>query len=262
VRRSAACAWLLAGCATIPPAGAPMDVLATTGAPDLEDRLEATGRPSERGCLFVMLPGIGDRARSFEENGFVSEALSHAPECDVVLADAHFTYYVDQSVHARLATDVLADAHRLGYRRVWLVGVSLGGYGAVLTARRHPELVDGVVLIAPMQGVPPREQGVAEEIASAGGLHEWPGLEGFEPRPRHHFREPRLIWDWLRTASLETPDRIVLAYGRGDRLRPRHRLLAEALAEERVFETEGAHDWSTWRVLWRDVLRARTSWGT
>ena len=212
--------------------------------------------PSERECLLVLLPGIGDPPADFERHGFVSDAQRSSPACDVVLVDAHLMYYIVQTMVDRIAVDVLHEARRHGYRSVWLVGISLGGYGAVLTARAHPELVDGVILIAPMLGVPPREDGVAREIVAAGGLHRWRGIAAHQLDPRHHFREPRLVWDWLRQQTLNRPGRVVLAYGAEDRLGARHRLLARAMEPQHVIALPGEHDWETWRRLWREVLAA------
>lgn len=212
-------------------------------------------RPSERDCLLVLLPGIGDSAESFQQNEFVSEAHARAPECDLILVDAHLVYYLEGSVETRLAVDVLSDGLRYGYRSVWLVGISLGGYGAVMTARAHPELVDGVVLIAPMLGMPPREDDAAAEIEAAGGLLAWDGEVNSDPR--HHFSEPRLVWEWLRDSARGSHAPTVLAYGREDRLAPRHLLLADAISPDRVFSTAGDHDWATWRQLWTKVLDSR-----
>jgi len=47
-----------------------------------------------------------------------------------------------------LATEWLRPARDAG-RRVWLGGLSLGGWQAVLCARRHPGLLDGLCLLAP-----------------------------------------------------------------------------------------------------------------
>jgi len=212
-------------------------------------------RPSERECLLVLLPGIGDPARSFAERGFVAEARRRAPGCDLVLADARMPHYINSTVSSRLAVDVLAEAHRWGYRKIWLVGISLGGYGAILTAREHPDLVDGVVLIAPMLGMPPNEDEAAEEIEEAGGLLAW--TPHAEENPRHHFSEPRLVWQWLRTSADGDAHPTVLAYGTDDHLAARHQLLANALDANRVFTTAGRHDWDTWRELWGQVLDAR-----
>jgi len=246
----------LAGCT----AGFPQSGELSYLAPGADDELASTlipthRRPSERGCLLVLLPGIGDPARSFADQGFVADARARAPACDLVLVDARLPHYISESVSSRVAVDVLAEAHRWGYRQIWLVGISLGGYGAVLTAREHPELVDGVVLIAPMLGMPPREDDAVREIEEAGGLLAW--NPHADENPRHRLAEPRLVWQWLRTSVEGDANPTVLAYGTDDHLASRHRLLADALDGDRVFTTAGRHDWTTWRQLWTQVLDAR-----
>jgi pimeloyl-ACP methyl ester carboxylesterase len=254
----AALASLLTGCAALRPTTSRLTIsmhepLANTS----YDSFSPRGRPSTRDCLLVLLPGIGDGPDDFERNGFLRDVAAQASHCEVVLVDAHLMFYLSQTMTERIAVDVLHQARRHGYRSVWLVGISLGGYGAILTARAHPDLVDGVVLIAPMLGVPPREDGVAQEIMDAGGLHRWPGLSPWLPAPRHHFREPRLVWDWLRNATLTRPETLVLAFGEDDHIGARHRLLAGAMHPSRVFAAPGAHEWKTWRRLWNDVLAAQ-----
>ncbi len=236
--------WL-AGCAVIRPMRPTLRTEHLSGEP---------GAASSR-CLLVMLPGIGDGARSFERRGFVEDAREAGLACDVTLVDAHFTYYLTQDIAVRVEEDILRDARRRGYRSIWLVGVSLGGYGAMLTARAHPGMVDGVVLVAPLLGVPPREAAVADEIRAAGGLHAWTGARDLSP-PLHHFREPRVIWDWLRAETLDPArrGRVILAYGADDPRADRYALLARALPDDAVVRVRGRHDWPTWRSLWRRVL--------
>lgn len=209
--------------------------------------------PRARECLIVLLPGIGDGRDSFRANGFVEEAEGHG--CDLALVDATFNYYLAQDAAHRVAADVLFEARRQGYRSIWLAGISLGGYGAVLTAGAYPELVDGVILIAPMLGLPPRLDGVVDEVVAAGGLCSW---RGEVTAYRHDFQEPALVWAWLRE-QLHSPDRhsLMLAYGLDDSHAPRHSVLADAMQEHAVVTAGGGHDWSTWRQLWRDVLQRR-----
>ncbi|MFK7985102.1 MAG: alpha/beta hydrolase [Sandaracinaceae bacterium] len=219
---------------------------------------EADWAPGTSSCLLVFLPGIGDRAESFDREGFVEEAQRADVGCDLALVDAHFTYYLYQNVVRRVANDVLVDA-RARYDNIWLVGISIGGYGAMLTARAHPELVDGVILLAPMIGVPPREDNATEEVLAAGGLRAWPGVEGEIPRPRHLLREPRIVWDWLHDTVVNpgARGRLVLGYGTEDRRVPSYALLGDALPRDAVYRTSGAHDWPTWRALWAQMVRTR-----
>ena len=221
----------------------------------------AGGETSQEGardsdCLIVLLPGIGDSARAFVDQGFVAEARRADLACDLALVDAHFTYYLAQQAVERISVDVLADARRRGYREIWLAGISIGGYGAILTAREHPELVDGVVLLSPMIGVPPHDRSVIAEITEAGGLREWSGREAGREPPPHHFRDPSLAWSWLHDAAADPTReaRFFVAFGTEDSRVSAYELLADALTPAQVVRASGAHDWTTWRWLWRAIL--------
>ena len=49
---------------------------------------------------------------------------------DCVAVDATIGYYLDGSVANRLQREIIELARTLGYREIWLVGVSMGGLGA------------------------------------------------------------------------------------------------------------------------------------
>ncbi|MFK8004049.1 MAG: alpha/beta hydrolase [Polyangiales bacterium] len=248
-------ALLCSGCAFFRPTQATIDVDFHASSGDSAELISDLSSPRSRECLLVLLPGIGDRGESFRSNGFVEDARDQG--CDFALVDATFEYYLAQEAVPRVATDVLYEARRYGYQKIWLVGISLGGYGAVLTARAHPELVDGVVLIAPMLGLPPRVDTVVDEVIAAGGLHQWDNdtLSNY----RHDFQEPRLVWTWLRDHAVIPRDErpLVLGFGAADRFAPRHEVLADALPSSSVFRAEGGHDWDTWRRLWQGIIAER-----
>lgn len=247
----------LCACSYMRPVRAPIAADFHQESGEERDALLQLSSPRSRECLIVFLPGIGDRHEDFRSNGFVEDAEGNG--CDLALVDATFEYYLAQQAVRRIGEDVLAEAHRYGYRSIWLVGISLGGYGAVLTARAYPELVDGVVLIAPMLGLPPRADSVIDDVIAAGGLHAWQG--GAERTYRHHFQQPELVWSWLREHAFDDFDArpLILAYGTEDSHSTHHAVLADALPQSAVVRSPGAHDWPTWRRLWRDVV-ARRPW--
>jgi pimeloyl-ACP methyl ester carboxylesterase len=205
--------------------------------------------------LLVMLPGAYSAPGEFEREGFVRAVQDNRVAADVMLVDAHLGYYNDKTILERLSADVVAPARSHGYRHIWLVGISVGGFGSLLYAQTHPGELAGVVTIAPYLG----ERVLGTDIANAGGLARWNGP--LEDPPGSNPRTPNetQLWQWLRgyvgftqTAAARPP--LYLGYGVDDRFALSHRLLAAALPAERVFTTEGGHDWPEWTRLWLRML--------
>lgn len=210
---------------------------------------------AENDCLLVALPGLGDDWRDLEEH-LEDEWRAHGEGCDLLLLDAHFTYYREQVLAERLRDDVLVPARARGYGSVWILGISLGGYGALWSAERSAALVDGLILVAPMIAMPPRGDDVAARIREEGGLAAW---QASGPRRhRHRFGDAEAHWRWLQE-RLRTPEgpAVVLAYGERDRHASSIALLADALPPERVYRHPGGHDWPTWRALLGEVFLDR-----
>ena len=210
----------------------------------------ADARHSE---LMVFLPGIGDVPEDFERNGLVQALRDSARPADIAVADVHFGYYVRRSVLERLRVDVIEPAKSCGYATICLVGISLGGLGALLYAMEHPADVQGLMLLAPYLGDP----SLVKEIEDAGGLKLW------DARDVDVDDHPRKLWRWLKQCAL-SPDNCKLAetylgFGDRDSFAPGNALLAELLPEHTVFTVRGGHDWPTWERLWRMFLADRDS---
>lgn len=206
-------------------------------------------RKSASEDLVVFLPGRGGHAEDFEKHGFLQVAQEAGLAADLTAVDAHLAYYMDRSLLTRLKEDVIAPAQKRGKHRIWLVGVSMGGLGALLYAERHPEDVAGVFLLAPYLG----DETVLKEIRAAGGLRGWTVPEPLDPKDHQ-----RGVWRWLkRRADGQIPQAfpIYLGYGAQDRFAPANAMLAASLPPERVFIAEGGHDWPVWRSLWVRFLQ-------
>lgn len=229
---------LLAGCGFLPrPSTVPLRVLS--------DNTLCASRPD---TLLVMLPGASSLPEEFQREGFVHALRERRLAVDVVLVDAHPGYYKDRTILDRLQADVIVPARAKGYRKIWLVGVSLGGLGALIQARAQPADADGLMLLAPYLGEPR----VTDAVRADGGLKAW---RGAVPDPVPDDLDLRL-WQWLQAYATEPAQRppLVLGYAIGDRLAPANQLLAASLPADRVFTTAGGHDWPEWRRLWKQML--------
>ncbi|GAP36481.1 hypothetical protein ISF6_2321 [Piscinibacter sakaiensis] len=230
-----AAAATLPGCAGLraPPTRVPMAVT----------RLAA---PCRADTLVVLLPGALSAPREFVDEGWI-RALHDERRlaADAWLVDAHPGYYLERSILQRLREDVLVPARAAGYARVWLAGISLGGFGALGCAARHPGEVDGVLAVAPYLG----RRSLLKEIGDAGGPRRW-RADVPPPRPGQDDDLEREVWRML--AGGDTA-RLFLGHGREDRFAGAQRVAA-ALLGDRGFSVPGGHDWPAWRPLWAQWL--------
>jgi len=217
----------------------------------METKLKFANGRSRSDTLLVFLPGAFLDPDEFEREGFVSAVRERDLAADVMLVEADVSYYYDQTFIDRLHSDVVAPQRACGYASIWLVGISIGGFGALIHELARPGCIDGIVALAPYLGRRP----VGAEIHKAGGLRAWKAPTG--PLPDEEV--DRKLWPWLqqyadaRAASQKLPP-LYLGFGLADRFAANHRLLADALPTGHVFTTEGGHDWPQWSKLWRKVL--------
>ena len=226
------------------------------------------GVPKRDKLLLVFLPGRGTTGQDFVRQGFL-RALGHsdpdAPDratgglgqtpganLDAVTVDLTYPYYEGRIATKRLHDDIIAPARAAGYRRIWLVGCSMGGLGAIMYDHEYPGEISGIVALAPYLG----EKNVVAEIQASGGLARW---QPKQPLADDDFQ--RRLWLAIRAGRYGQPGHLplVLGYGTHDRFAYGHRLLAANLPSDRVFQTFGFHDWATWRHLWREILASPVS---
>jgi pimeloyl-ACP methyl ester carboxylesterase len=232
--------WLLAlaGCRWLPRAPvAPMPVL----------RLPLQ-RDARAPLLVVMLPGVYNLPADFVDEGFVAALHSRGFAADVWIADSHRGYADNGTLFERLRDDVIAPAQRAGYRRLWLVGISLGGFASLGLLRQQPQAIEGVLAIAPYVGRP----AVVQQVTAAGGAQAY-------ARSATDDAVDSALWSWFGQAPDAVRDKVHLYTGSDDRFIAEQRLFAQRLAPDHVLEVPGDHDWPAWRALWQRWLE-RAPW--
>ncbi|MCU0672818.1 MAG: alpha/beta hydrolase-fold protein [Myxococcota bacterium] len=196
--------------------------------------------PDEAGCLVAFLPGAGDDARSYVEHGFVEQLREANVKVDAWSVDATLEYYRGREIETRVREDVLLPATELGYRRIWLVGISMGGGGALRVAATSEELVHGVVVLAPFLGSP----FLARDVRAAGGPAVW------QPSAELLAQDDPYVdaWRWVGRRG-DTP--LVVGWGEDDTIAMMSEALATGLPPSHVLHAAGDHEWVVWEQLWR-----------
>jgi pimeloyl-ACP methyl ester carboxylesterase len=201
--------------------------------------IETIDNGSRNKSVVIMLPGRGDRADTLMQQGF--EEAGRQKGFDTIAVDAHFGYYRQRSLLPRLHEDVIQPAHAAGYENVWLLGISMGGFGSLLYAAEHSDLVDGIILLAPYLG----DEKAVQKIVDNGGIDN---LDAVKADIKDYEYE---VWSWIREASNGSkPTPIILGYGLSDSMAPGYRALTDVFQPSSVYTLEGGHKWTAWRPLW------------
>jgi hypothetical protein len=211
-------------------------------------------KPGEHGhCLFVFLPGRRDRASDFVRRGFITLAQNRIPHLDCVAVAATIGYYLDGSVADRLQREIVGPARTLGYREIWLVGVSMGGLGAFFHERAYPGGVNGLILLAPFVG---DNLKLFAEIDAAGGAVSWACSQPTTDEQGNKNNFQRELWLFLGRRQFDQQGQlqIWIAYGDADRLLPGIERLKSAIPPECVFRFTGGHTWEVWTTGFTEIL--------
>jgi enterochelin esterase-like enzyme len=194
----------------------------------------------------LLLPPAYTGPEDFVRAGFVDAVRERGLALDLVLIELRLGSVTDRSIVPLVRTELILPAREGGCRALWLGGISLGGYVALLCAERFAGDLDGLCLFAPYLG----SHLVTSEIARAGGVGGWqPGEVG-------HDDEERRVWCFIKTRR-ERALPMHLGLGADDRFGARHRLMAAALEPSSVDVVSGGHEWPVWRTLWERFLDAR-----
>ncbi|OYV62663.1 MAG: hypothetical protein B7Z71_00275 [Acidocella sp. 21-58-7] len=206
--------------------------------------------------LLVMLPGAGIAAAEFAANGMVAAVHERGLAVDIIVAQPDLDLYLEDGVTAALHRAVVAPALARGCRCIWLLGISLGGMGALLYASANQAPVAGICLLAPFLGT----KGTAAELVRGGGLAAWSPVNSAAT----DLERRMLIWlqEQLtgrqgaghESAGQEGGPAIYLGYAAQDRFVSAHKMLGAALPPARVAMVQGGHDWASWTALWHSLL--------
>lgn len=204
---------------------------------------EAPGAEGER-LLLIMLPGAKNTPQQLVEYGFIRALRGRGLPVDVYALAAHADYYLERGEIERLLHDALDAVRAQGYRHIWLMGISLGGLGAMLCATQRMADIEGVLLLAPFLGT----RGIISEVIAAGGLQCWQAPDDGDPE--------RAFLAQLAACPFQAPHfpQIHLGYGLDDHYMAASELLSACLPQQRVLALPGGHDWETWRRLWDGLL--------
>jgi pimeloyl-ACP methyl ester carboxylesterase len=207
--------------------------------------------------LVVMLPGRGDDLASLERRGIAPIIQSAWPDADVVLTGLTMPYYKQGEATRRLHDEVIDPARRRNDREVWIVGISLGGMGALLYDRDYPAEVDGMLLMSPYLG----EHKIHQEIRDAGGLAQWTPDPAQPIGPATFQRELwRSLKHWSDDASRTRS--VWLAYGDSEPFRAPIELISPLLPPDHVLMLQGHHNWALWTPALNALLRSASAGAT
>lgn len=193
-------------------------------------------------ALVIMLPGAYQQPEDFVQEGFVSAVRERGLPLDILMAELSFLHVVDSSALSDIHNNLILPAQTAGYRQIWLTGISIGGYVAMTYADHYPDMLTGLLLLAPYPG----NRMTTGEISLAGSIHAW------EPDSRPAADSELRNWYWLKTQAGSI--KVNLGYGAQDRFAGSHALMAEALPAGQVDIVEGDHEWPAWLQLWHNFL--------
>ena len=196
--------------------------------------------------LVVLLPTIKGKGLHYEKHGFVEAVRERGFEADLKVLDVNPLLYLQGRIVDVVKTEIVDPAIDSGYKKIILVGISLGGHGALLYVTKASQDIDGVVVIAPFIG----GFFINDVIKSAGGLSRW---EECPPIEWDYACDMwKLLKDYLSVSK--NPDKIILGFGLEDGFAESNQLLASQLPARNVFRVSGGHDWATWKTIWSKVL--------
>jgi len=193
--------------------------------------------------MIVFLPGAYDTPEDFQREGFTRSIRERKLAIDVVLADMNLECISDGTALSQLREEIIFPAREEGYRHIWLVGISIGGFMAVHYADQFDREIDGLCLIAPYPG----SRIITETIITSGGILKW------SPEGNQLDDHETRFWYWLKEHASHGFD-VYLGYGSDDRFARAHTEISKLVPHQRTLIMPGGHDWKTWKRIWEGLL--------
>jgi pimeloyl-ACP methyl ester carboxylesterase len=210
--------------------------------------LANTGKKAN--TLFILLPGANHLPEDFFTQGFVSAVRQRQLDIDLIMPELAFDQIADQTALVEIHDTVMQPYTALGYRNIWMAGISIGGYIAIDYAHRYPWKLQGLLLLAPYPG----NRITTDEIALAGGVRAW------APNAIPDDDTERGNWYWLKnhanTTHINTTE-VHLGYGENDRFAEGITMMTQVFPDEYVDKIPGGHAWAVWQQLWHNFLDKR-----
>lgn len=212
---------------------------------------DKTGDKTE--SLIIFLPGLFDSADKFKKESFFSIAREEGIKADMVAANTNIGHLGERVLIKRIEEDVFKHIESVGYKNIWMVGVSIGGLSSLVYFQKHEKDFCGLVVLAPFLA----DDDLLEEIKKKGGVRKWLPEAGKLKDSVDEQMES--IWLWL--GAKKDTSNIYLGYGKHDRYIAGSRLLEGLLEKNNVIKVKGKHDWKTGRKIWREQLASRAKTG-
>lgn len=197
--------------------------------------------------LIILLPGAYHQPEDFIKKDFASAVHERGLAIDLIMAELSFDHIADQTALIEIHNDLIQPAIGQGYKKIWLAGISIGGYVAIAYANRYPAQLAGLLLLAPYPG----NRITTGEVVVAGGIQAW------SPKSIAEDDTELGNWNWLKTNANTTKIEIHLGYSEEDRFVESHRMMAQVLPATRVDKISGGHVWPVWQQLWHNFLDKR-----
>ena len=163
--------------------------------------------------------------------GFLHGGSAHAHWFDAVvpaLGDRHHVISLDQRGHGAsqwapgpayatedFATDLVGVMDALGWRRMTVIGHSMGGHNAMAFAAWHPERVERLVVIDSRPSIPAERLQTMHRRGDRGPMrHETleSAIRSFRLLPRETVAEPRLLAHLAREGITERDGRFLYRF--------------------------------------------------